>query len=621
MRHLTLGAAVTSATLGLLSCDPSPTMPRLDQLTMDVVGGDGQTGPVGTELAPLIVKVTSGGNPVAGQVLNFRVVSGGGSVYGGTELTDDHGIAQELWTLGTKASESQKVEVRAVESTTGAEKVFGTFTATALAGPASLLKLAVGDQQTAGVGQTVATPPAVLVTDQYGNPVAGIPVGFAVASGGGTVSGASATTTGSGIAAAGSWTLGPSAGPNSLMATSAGLTGSPVTFMATATGPAGLTVTNYRGDGQAQHAGTMLRIAPAAQVTDQNGHPVAGVTVTFSVTAGGGSITGPTQVTDGSGIATVGSWTLGPVPGVNELKATFNTGVSRGSTIFVATGMAGDSWTTKASMPTARYYPGAATINGILYALGGQAGGGALATVEAYDPAGNTWTTKASMPTARVALGVAVVNGVLYAVGGQNGSGGLLATVEAYDPTSNTWTTKASMPTARGNLGVAAINGILYAVGGQGPGGALATVEAYDPVVNTWTTKGSMPTARVSLGVAIVNGVLYAVGGYNSGGALTTVEAFDPASNTWTTKASMPTARGGLGVAAISVVLYAVGGDNNGILATVEAYDPTTDTWKTKASMPTARVYPGVAAINGMLYAVGGQNGGGVLATVEAYQP
>jgi len=340
MRSYPVAAMTVLATLGLLGCNPSPTAPRLDQLTLDVVSGDGQTAIVGTQLTPLIVKVTSGGNPVAGQVLNFRVTSGGGSVYGGTELTDAHGIAQELWTLGTKASEPQKVEVRAVESNTGAEKVFGTFTATALPGPASLLKVAAGDQQTAGVGQPVATTPAVLVTDQYGNPVAGIAVNFVVASGGGTVTGASAITGANGMAAVGSWTLGPSASANTLTAMTPGLTGSPVTFTAMATGPAGLNITNYRGDGQTQPAGSTLPIAPAAQVTDQNGHPVAGVTITFSVTAGGGSITGPTQVTDLNGIATVGSWTLGTALGVNELKANFSTGVSRGSTIFVATAIA-----------------------------------------------------------------------------------------------------------------------------------------------------------------------------------------------------------------------------------------------------------------------------------------
>ena len=132
MRSYSVAAATVLATLGLLSCDHSPTTSGSDQLSLDVVSGDGQTAVVGTQLTPLIVKVTSGGNPIAGQILNFRVVSGGGSVYGSTELTDAHGIAQELWTLGTKAGEAQKVEVRAVESSTGAEKVFATFTATAL---------------------------------------------------------------------------------------------------------------------------------------------------------------------------------------------------------------------------------------------------------------------------------------------------------------------------------------------------------------------------------------------------------------------------------------------------------------------------------------------------------
>ena len=92
MRHRILAAAAIAAmTLGLFSCDAAPTAPRLDQLTLDVVSGNGQSGVVGTEVAPLIVIVRSNGNPVPLQVLNFRVVSGGGSVYGGTELTDDDG--------------------------------------------------------------------------------------------------------------------------------------------------------------------------------------------------------------------------------------------------------------------------------------------------------------------------------------------------------------------------------------------------------------------------------------------------------------------------------------------------------------------------------------------------
>src|SRR5256885_9524243 len=96
MRHRMLAAAaVATVMLGLLSCDSSPLAPRLDQLSLDVVSGDGQTGVVGTELAPLIVRITSGGNPVPGQVLNFGVVSGNGSIYGGPERSEERGVGKE----------------------------------------------------------------------------------------------------------------------------------------------------------------------------------------------------------------------------------------------------------------------------------------------------------------------------------------------------------------------------------------------------------------------------------------------------------------------------------------------------------------------------------------------
>jgi len=88
------------------------------------------------------------------------------------------------------------------------------------------------------VNTPVPTAPSVIVRDANGNPVAGVSVTFAVASGGGTVAPTSPVTTGAnGIAAVTSWTLGTTAGPNTLTATATGLTGSPLTF--TATGTAG----------------------------------------------------------------------------------------------------------------------------------------------------------------------------------------------------------------------------------------------------------------------------------------------------------------------------------------------------------------------------------------------
>lgn len=60
---------------------------------------------------------------------------------------------------------------------------------------------------------------------------------------------------------------------------------------------------------------------PVSVVVQHLNTPLQGVEVTFTVTAGGGSVTGGTAVTNAMGIATVGSWTLGPAPGMNTLRA------------------------------------------------------------------------------------------------------------------------------------------------------------------------------------------------------------------------------------------------------------------------------------------------------------
>jgi hypothetical protein len=99
--------------------------------------------------------------------------------------------------------------------------------------PASQMALHAGDGQAASAGTAVAVAPSVLVTDAHDNTVAGVHVTFAVASGGGSVTGADAVSDSQGVATVGSWKLGSEAGPNSLTATCAGLTGSPVTFTAT----------------------------------------------------------------------------------------------------------------------------------------------------------------------------------------------------------------------------------------------------------------------------------------------------------------------------------------------------------------------------------------------------
>ena len=93
----------------------------------------------------------------------------------------------------------------------------------------------------------------------------------------------------------------------------------------------------HAGAGQSAPAGQPVPIPPAIRVTNGAGAPVSGMTVTFAVTAGGGSVTGGTATTGSDGVAAVGSWVLGAV-GANALAATV-TGATTGSPVsFTATG-------------------------------------------------------------------------------------------------------------------------------------------------------------------------------------------------------------------------------------------------------------------------------------------
>jgi len=69
-------------------------------------------------------------------------------------------------------------------------------------------------------------------------------------------------------------------------------------------------------------AGMAVIELPSVVVHDETGAPLAGAPVTFAVTSGGGSVTGASVTTNASGIATVGSWTIGSASTVNTLTAT-----------------------------------------------------------------------------------------------------------------------------------------------------------------------------------------------------------------------------------------------------------------------------------------------------------
>src|SRR5204863_420437 len=168
-------------------------------------------------------------------------------------------------------------------------------------------------------------------------------VTFAVTPGNGTITGPNQTTDANGIARVGSWTLATTAGANTLRATSAGLTGSPVTFTATGTAGSAGSIAVSAGDQQTATVNTAVTTRPAVIVKDQFGNAVAGVAVTFAPAAGSGSVNPTTPVTTGAGgIAALTSWTLGTAAKPDTLTATAaGSGITGNPVTFTATATAG----------------------------------------------------------------------------------------------------------------------------------------------------------------------------------------------------------------------------------------------------------------------------------------
>ena len=81
------------------------------------------------------------------------------------------------------------------------------------------------------------------------------------------------------------------------------------------------TLTKVSGEGQGGQAGEPLAAPFVVSVLDQNGSAFAGVVVTFSVTAGGGTLSSTTVTTDANGRAR-STLTLGSEPGANTVAAT-----------------------------------------------------------------------------------------------------------------------------------------------------------------------------------------------------------------------------------------------------------------------------------------------------------
>jgi hypothetical protein len=191
---------------------------------------------------------------------------------------------------------------------------------------ATAIEMVGGDGQSGRVGDALASPLVVLVTDEAGNPVEGVSVHWDPG-GAGSVSAATVQTGSDGHASV-QRVLGTTPGPQTTMASASGLLGSPVTFTATATQGTGAGISITTNPPTSALNGEVFdpTVQPVVQVSDGSNGPAGGVQVTAALASGSGTLDGTTTATtDANGLARFGD--LG-ISGTGEFTIAFTAGAN-----------------------------------------------------------------------------------------------------------------------------------------------------------------------------------------------------------------------------------------------------------------------------------------------------
>jgi N-acetylneuraminic acid mutarotase len=279
---------------------------------------------------------------------------------------------------------------------------------------------------------------------------------------------------------------------------------------------------------------------------------------------------------------------------------------------------ASDSWVSRLKMITGRSGLTSATVQGVVYVIGGMLNSGqATAKLEAYHPNTTTllpWRVRAPMPEPRAYTnGSAVINGKIYVSGGYRtdaeGNRFRTNTLFRYDPAANTWATLAPLPLSSAAGATVAINGKLYVYVVYGPdNGSGTALFRYDPATNQWWDLAEPEHIQAGAAAVALGGKMYVIGGrQGKSPTLATVSIYDPATDDWSIRNPLWTARSGAAARVIDGRIYVAGGSLNATPTSLptEVYDPATALWVERAPIPTPRSHAASGVVGGKLYVIG----------------
>jgi len=277
-----------------------------------VVNGDQQTLPPDSLGAPLVVRYTRDGQPVANATVRWEVLSGQARLGNASTATAADGTSSNTIETGSALGE---IFVRAKAGTASTQFRIVVAESTGLS-----FTLVSGNNQRGPAGTRADQPIVVQVTDASGAPVADRAIDWEVVSGGGSFDAPSTQTDATGRSSNG-FRFGPAPGPGALRVS---ISGSQVHVLQLQAVAVQATLSIVGGNDQTARAGTLLPEDLVVQVgLPAAGKALNGIVVRWEVTAGGGSLATATSTTDASGRAS-NKLTLGPASGVQHVRASID---------------------------------------------------------------------------------------------------------------------------------------------------------------------------------------------------------------------------------------------------------------------------------------------------------
>ena len=243
------------------------------------------------------------------------------------------------------------------------------------------------------------------------------------------------------------------------------------------------------------------------------------------------------------------------------------------------------------------------SLSRIFYAIGGKGEDSFYCSVERYDPRTNTWSYVASLAKKVKLVGAATLQGVLYIVGGIEFTAEQgrrrCDSVQKYDLATHSWTFAVPLSSRRSSVCLVSDAHYLHSIGGLGDNDFLSCLERYDLKLNAWTKLASMSEKRgCACGVALRKKI-YVFGGTVdafSWHASISCEVYDITLNEWHSIASMHVPRFHASAVLLRDQIFVFGGIGSESVdqhnsRMVECYDVQTNQWIAAHFMPYEETY------------------------------